>query len=148
MQLADIQDFYDLLPLALTSGQPNAEQFPLIRAAGCDLVINLAYISEQSGLPGEAELVRGLGMDYIHIPVVWTNPLPTDLEEFFDAMRRNQGRKVYIHCIRNMRVSAFMFLYRVLCLDQDPAEARQDLEMIWEPNETWRAFIARHLDSI
>jgi protein tyrosine phosphatase (PTP) superfamily phosphohydrolase (DUF442 family) len=141
-QLDDIQDFYDLSPLALTSGQPAAEEFQLIKDAGCELVINLAQINERSGLVGEDGLVKGLGMDYIHIPVIWTQPLPSDLEAFFEAMQANAARKIYVHCIRNMRVSAFMFLYRVLRLGVDEKDARLDLRMIWDPNEIWSAFIA------
>jgi protein tyrosine phosphatase (PTP) superfamily phosphohydrolase (DUF442 family) len=144
-QLSDIQDFYDLSPLALTSGQPTAEEFQSIKDAGCELVINLAQINESSGLIGEDTLVKGLGMDYIPIPVIWTQPLPVDLEAFFEAMRQNNGRKIYVHCIRNMRVSAFIFLYRVLQLGVEEKDARLDLRMIWDPNEIWSAFIAARL---
>jgi protein tyrosine phosphatase (PTP) superfamily phosphohydrolase (DUF442 family) len=147
-QLDEIQDFYDLTPLALTSGQPTAEQFPLIKEAGCELVINLAQIKEGSGLEGEDELVKSLGMDYIHIPVIWTQPLPSDLEAFFEAMRPNHGRKIYVHCIRNFRVSAFMFLYRVLRLGVDEKDARLDLKIIWKPNEIWAAFITERLSAL
>ena len=144
-ELEDIQDFYDLSPLALTSGQPSAEQFPFIQTAGCELVINLAQIKENSGLAGEDDLVKSLGMEYIPIPVIWTQPLPSDLDAFFETMRLNKGRKIYVHCIRNFRVSAFMFLYRVLRLGEDETTARIDLEMLWEPNEIWSAFIAERL---
>ena len=147
MELQDIQDFYDLSPLALTSGQPSAEQFELIHSAGVNLVINLAQIREGAGLAGEDELVKSLGMEYIPIPVIWDHPQPADLDKFFEVMQRSRGRKIYVHCIRNMRVSAFMFLYRVLCLGIDPSAARQDMEMLWEPNETWAAFIAERLAS-
>lgn len=144
-QLDEIQDFYDLSPLALTSGQPSAEQFQVIKEAGYELVINLAEVNECSGLAGEGEIVRGLGMDYVHIPVIWTQPLPSDLEAFFAAMQANRARKLYVHCIRNMRVSAFMFLYRVLRLGVDEKDARLDLRIIWDPNDTWSAFIAERL---
>jgi protein tyrosine phosphatase (PTP) superfamily phosphohydrolase (DUF442 family) len=144
-KLENIQDFYDLSPLALTSGQPTAEQFSLIKSAGCELIVNLAEIKEDAGLAGEGELVRSLGMDYIHIPVIWTRPLPSDLDAFFEVMEKNKGRKIYVHCIRNFRVSSFMFLYRVLKLGTDRADASLDLKIIWKPNETWGKFIEDRL---
>jgi hypothetical protein len=56
-------------------------------------------------------------------------------------MEANRARKVFVHCVVNYRVSAFMYLYRVLRLGVDPEDAIWDLRSIWEPDETWLAFI-------
>ena len=40
-----------------------------------------------------------------------------------------------------MRVSAFVYLYRVLRQGVDESTARNDLHRIWQPNPTWQAFI-------
>jgi hypothetical protein len=40
-----------------------------------------------------------------------------------------------------MRVSAFMFLYRVLRQDVPLEEARATMNQLWEPNATWQKFI-------
>jgi hypothetical protein len=45
----------------------------------------------------------------------------------------------------NMRVSAFMFLYRVLKQNVPESEATSDLHAIWEPDEAWSRFIAERL---
>jgi protein tyrosine phosphatase (PTP) superfamily phosphohydrolase (DUF442 family) len=80
-------------------------------------------------------------MDYVHIPVVWENPTLEDLERFFTAMDALQGQKVFVHCILNMRVSCFVYLYRVIRQGVPEPRAREAMRKIWEPDVTWQAFI-------
>jgi hypothetical protein len=42
-----------------------------------------------------------------------------------------------------MRVSAFMYLYRIIHEHINTEEAKQDLQKIWQPNETWQQFIEK-----
>lgn len=139
--LEQLTNYYPISPLILTAGQPTAEQIALIAAAGCDVVINLARPTSPNALADEAELVAAQGMDYIPIPVVWEEPTPDDLARFFAAMEANQARKVFVHCVVNYRVSAFIYLYRVLRLGVDPDEAIGDLRAVWEPEPHWTDFI-------
>jgi hypothetical protein len=44
-----------------------------------------------------------------------------------------------------MRVSAFVFLYRVLVQRIAVPEAERDLHAIWQPDEVWRRFIRDEL---
>ena len=41
----------------------------------------------------------------------------------------------------NARATAFSFLYRVLFEDAPIAEAKADMNTVWQPNEVWRDFI-------
>jgi protein tyrosine phosphatase (PTP) superfamily phosphohydrolase (DUF442 family) len=112
-----------------------------VKEAGYDVVINLALGTTPRDLSNEADLVTGQGMDYIHIPVIFDNPTDADLTRFFDAMDENQDKKRFVHCIANMRVSAFVFLYRVLRQGMAPDEARAMMQRIWQPNAVWQRFI-------
>ncbi|HEY5870857.1 MAG TPA: protein tyrosine phosphatase family protein, partial [Candidatus Tectomicrobia bacterium] len=76
-----------------------------------------------------------------HIPVVWENPTEADLARFFEVMDATQDKKRFVHCIANMRVSAFMFLYRVLRQGMPLDEARATMSQIWQPNPIWQKFI-------
>ena len=145
--LEQLTNYYPNSPLILTAGQPTAEQVTLIAQAGCQVVINLAMPTSSAALPDEAALVAAHGMDYIAIPVVWEEPTLDDLARFFTAMEANQARKVFVHCVVNYRVSSFIYLYRVLRLEVVPDEAIWDLRSIWEPDETWAAFIAAALET-
>ncbi len=144
MDTARLEDIYNYRRLSdelITSGQPTAEQLAAVAAAGAAVVINLALPNDTRALPDERGVVEALGMVYEPIPVVWTAPAPADLAAFFAAMDRHASRRVYVHCAANMRVSAFVMLYRVLRLGWPPAEALPDMQALWQPNATWQAFI-------
>jgi protein tyrosine phosphatase (PTP) superfamily phosphohydrolase (DUF442 family) len=145
--ISSIQNFLELSPTLGTSGQPFRDQFGLIASAGYTSVINLALTTSWDAVPDEPEIVRGLGLAHYHIPVEWEAPRRSDLLEFFDLMDLLEGQKVFVHCARNMRVSAFVFLYRVLRQGQSPAACRPDLEKIWQPEGVWQDFIQKSLDS-
>jgi uncharacterized protein (TIGR01244 family) len=144
--MPELTDIYNFLPLSdalLTSGQPTAGQFQSVAAAGVQTVINLVPETSDHALADEAGVVRGLGMEYIHIPVIWEKPARADLDQFMDAMDGQAGRKVLVHCAANMRVSAFVSLYRILRLGWKPEQAFQDVHRIWDPAgyPVWQQFI-------
>jgi protein tyrosine phosphatase (PTP) superfamily phosphohydrolase (DUF442 family) len=140
-QLSDIYRFRSVTDNLGTAGQPTAEQFEAVKAAGYEVVINLAMGNTPRDLPNEAQLLAEHGIDYIHIPVVFERPTEADLNRFFDAMADNQDKKCFVHCIANARVSAFVLLYRVLRQGVPVEEARASMRQIWEPNATWQTFI-------
>jgi protein tyrosine phosphatase (PTP) superfamily phosphohydrolase (DUF442 family) len=140
-QLSDIYNFLAISDDLGTAGQPTAEQLAAIKAAGYEVIINLALGTTPRDLPNEADLVTGYGMNYIHIPVVFDQPTAADMTRFFDAMDDNRDKKRFVHCIANMRVSAFVFLYRVLRQEIAPDAARAMMHQIWEPNPVWQRFI-------
>ena len=124
-----------------TAGQPTAAQFADIKAAGYEVVVNLAMPESPRALPDESELVAEQGMAYVHIPVVWENPTAQDLDRFFAVMDEHRDKKVLVHCAVNKRVSCFTFLYRVIRQRVPPEVARQALHEIWEPNAVWQSFM-------
>ena len=108
-------------------------------------VINLALPSSTYALKGEAELVTGLGLNYIHLPVTWEAPEIAQLRRFFLILQSLEEEPTWVHCARNMRVSAFVFLYRRLCLGESEDAASYPLREVWEPNPIWEAFISEAL---
>ena len=124
-----------------TSGQPREEQLAAIRALGVAHVINLALHSHEQALADEAASVRALGMAYIHIPVEFDAPTEEDYRRFCAAMGEVADARVHVHCIVNMRVSAFFYRYRRELLGMEEAEARGQMESIWRPGGVWARFI-------
>lgn len=92
-----------------TSGMPQPDDFAAMRQAGFDVVVNLALPTSDNALANEGELVSAQGMTYVHIPVNFDAPQPTDFERFAKIMDVCAGQKVFVHCAANMRVSAFVF---------------------------------------
>jgi protein tyrosine phosphatase (PTP) superfamily phosphohydrolase (DUF442 family) len=143
--LEEIYNFLRLSDRLATSGQPTEDQLTEIGQAGFDVVINLGLTGTDYALEDEAGLVRNLGMEYVHIPVIWEHPTLENLDEFTSTMEDHQGNKLFVHCAANMRVSVFMALYRILHLGWDRERAMEDVRKIWEPNATWDAFIQQAL---
>ena len=140
-RLAEIINFLQISNNLATAGQPTIKQFRAIADAGYETVINLALQTSDGAIANEAQLVQSLGMEYIAIPVNWESPTMTDLDKFLQAMEQRHQQKIFVHCAKNMRVSAFVYLYRRLLLNCDREQAIADLHKIWQPNETWQKFI-------
>lgn len=140
-RIETIINYYELADGLVSSGQPSPAEFSAIRDAGYQVIINLVPTDAQMALANEKEIVESLGMQHIHIPVIWDSPQVRDVENFFDAMQHNRDKKVFVHCEVNYRASSFMYLYRKKFLGVDEKQARQDLQWIWAPNETWKKFI-------
>ena len=124
-----------------TSGQPGRGDFHEIASAGYAAVVNLALGTSPDAIPDEGDAAAGEGMAYYHIPVVWTAPEMSDLDRFFSVMDSLRGGKVWVHCVLNMRASAFVYLYRLVNLGVPEDEARAPMDEVWEPDEIWQGFI-------
>jgi protein tyrosine phosphatase (PTP) superfamily phosphohydrolase (DUF442 family) len=129
------------------AGQPTESQFQAIRDAGYEAVVNLALPTSDHALSTEGSVVTALGMSYVHIPVDFKAPTSRDFQAFCGVMDAFDRRRIFVHCAANMRVSAFVFLYRVLHQQLPPAEAERDLHAVWQPDEVWARFIQDQLAS-
>ena len=139
--LADITNFRQYSATFASSGQPTKDQFSAIAENGFERIVYIAFTNNANALPDADQVVKGLGMEYMHIPVTWDNPLPSDFYAFADSLRRDTDKKTLLHCQVNARATAFSFLYRVIYEGVSIAEAKADMNTVWQPNETWRDFI-------
>lgn len=130
-----------------TAGQPTQAQFETIRASGFGVVINLALPTSDKAIANEGSIVASLGMSYAHIPVDFKAPTASNFRAFCRVLDAFNDRPAFVHCAANMRVSVFVFLYRVLCQRVARKEAERDLRAIWEPDEVWSRFIEEQLKS-
>ena len=135
--------WYRLDDRITTSGQPTEQQLADIHALGIRHIINLGLHSHEKALPDEAASVSRLGMTYIHIPVDFQSPTDGDFAQFCSAMEQLKEVPVHVHCIANYRVSAFLYRYRREVLGTDEAQARADMEQVWQPKGVWAAFVGR-----
>jgi protein tyrosine phosphatase (PTP) superfamily phosphohydrolase (DUF442 family) len=140
-ELEGITNFRQYSATFASAGQPTADQLQAIADQGFERIVYIAFTNNTNALPDEDQIVKGLGMEYMQVPVDFSNPLPDDFYAFADSMQRNTGKKTLLHCQVNARATAFSFLYRVLYEDVPLAEAKEDMNTVWQPNEVWRDFI-------
>ncbi len=144
----DIKNFIQVDEQVGTAGQPSAEQFKAVRDAGYEAVVNLLPNGHDKALIDEDALIRNLGMEYHHIPVAWAAPQLQDFTAFCEVMQKLEGRKVFVHCAVNMRVTAFYSSYAMKHLGWTRNQADALTARIWEASkdfkmdDTWRNFIA------
>jgi len=142
MQL-EAENPYQVFDWLWSSGQLSKRDIALVAESGVEVVINLALPTSSNALPGEAELVTGLGLTYVHIPVEWEAPRLEQFERFVGVLQAFRGQRCWVHCAKNMRVSVFIYLYRKLVLSEGDETARFPMQQIWKPNDVWQAFIDR-----
>ncbi len=100
--------------------------------------------------PEEANIVTSLGMQYIHIPVVWDAPSPDQLREFFQVMDALGNERVFVHCAANYRASAFVYQYLVLRMGIDPDLATSPILRKWLPDmdDNWKSIMELKVDDV
>ncbi|MFT5573963.1 MAG: protein tyrosine phosphatase (PTP) superfamily phosphohydrolase (DUF442 family) [Cryomorphaceae bacterium] len=139
-----IKSIYNYLPISertQASGQPTEHQLESIKYSGVKLVINLAPHHAENALDNRAAVVTSLGMQYKHVPVNFKYPSENKFNLFCELMERYESELIWVHCAANMRVSAFIFRYRVAILGELQEVTKKDLDKIWEPFGYWRDFI-------
>ncbi len=146
LESIDAKNAYQVFDWLWTSGQLSERDILGLSALDIDVVINLALPTSSPALPGEAELVTQQGLVYIQIPVEWEKPKPEQFAQFVGTLKAFEGHNIWVHCAKNMRVSAFIYLYRKLILSEIEEEASLPMREIWTPNETWQAFIKNICD--
>jgi len=141
MAIDDIRNFVALSEHLATAGQPSEQHVRELAAAGFGVIVNLGLLDPRYCLADEAGLTRSLGMEYHHIPVNFNAPQSDDLQKFFEVMYTSREKKVFVHCAANYRVSGFIALYAQSRLGWSAEQADAHVSRVWNPNDTWRAFI-------
>jgi len=140
-KLSDISNFLEYSASFASSGQPTEQQLKLLESKGFERIIYIAFSNSGKAFANEDVVIKELGMEYVHIPVIWEKPSAADFYAFADVMQRYPDKKSLLHCQVNYRASAFSFLYRVLYQAVPVDVAKADMNTVWVPNETWRALI-------
>lgn len=141
MTLDAIKHFVSVGDMLATAGQPTELELGEVAASGFDVVVNLGLLDPRYCLADEAAVVRALGLEYHHLPVDFQTPAVADFESFTAVMRAAQGKRAFVHCAANYRVSCFVALYGEAELGWSRAQADAHVARVWEPNATWLAFL-------
>lgn len=133
-----------------TSGQPSALEFESIAKSGFDVVINLALSNASNALENEDKCVSELGMTFIHIPVDFEEPTVKDLKIFLTLLYSlmTSGKKIWIHCAKNYRVSIFMYVYHKYILNTPIDKVDMRVFQEWTPSPKWQELMKVDMASL
>ena len=143
-----ILNFIKINELISTSGQLKIEEFEFIAKEGFEVVINLALNSSTNAIENEDKIVTSLNMSYIHIPVDFENPKISDLKLFLNILQALGANKVWIHCAKNYRVSAFMYVYHKYILHTPFEEIDLSIFEKWQPSLVWQELMKVQLEDL
>jgi protein tyrosine phosphatase (PTP) superfamily phosphohydrolase (DUF442 family) len=146
--MENILNYIKINELISTSGQPKAEQFELIQNQGFEVVINLALYNASNAIENENKVVTDLGMSYFHIPVNFENPSLSDLKLFLNTLQALGANKVWVHCAKNYRVSAFMYVYHKYILRTPFEQIDLSIFDIWSPSLPWQELMKVNLEDL
>ena len=80
-------------------------------------------------------------MIYIHIPVPFDAPELCHSQLFIKIMEPFSDKKIWVHRVKNYRVSAFLYHYLLYSRGFSITEAQKAMLPAWEPNEIWQQFM-------
>ena len=143
-----ILNYVKINELISTSGQPKIEELELIANEGFEVVINLAVPTTSNALENEDKIVSSLNMSYIHIPVDFENPKLSDLKLFLNILQALGANKVWIHCAKNYRVSAFMYVYHKYILHTPFEQIDLSIFDMWQPSSVWQELMKVQLEDL
>lgn len=143
-----ILNYVKINELISTSGQLKIEELELIANEGFEVVINLAVPTTSNALENEDKIVSSLNMSYIHIPVDFENPKISDLKLFLNILQALGANKVWIHCAKNYRVSAFMYVYHKYILHTPFEQIDLSIFDIWLPSLVWQELMKVQLEDL
>jgi len=146
--MQDILNYIEVNELISTAGQPSVEQFELLKDEGFEVVINLALCSSSNALENENKVVTELGMTYIHIPVDFEEPKVSDIKLFLNILQALGSNKVLIHCDKNYRVTAFMYVYHKYILNTPFDQIDISMFEQWSPNQNWQKIMKVSLEEL
>lgn len=140
--MESIKNFVQLTEDIATSGQPGVEEFKLIAEAGYEYIINLGMPNHPDAVKEEDRVISELGINYFHIPVKFDLPTKEQVRFFCNLMAFLKGKKIFVHCIMNYRVSAFMYHYLSKVEKHSEEKSRSLIFDQWEPDPIWQELMS------
>lgn len=119
--IAGVANATEPLPGVVTGGQPQASHLTSLKAAGCEVVLDIRDPMEQQ--PFGPAAVRALGLEYLNVPVSAATHTDETLARIRAAVQSFAGkRKALVYCNSGNRVGATLIPY--LMLDAGLTEER------------------------
>jgi len=106
------------LPGLVTGGQPQASHLEALKAAGCQVVLDIRDPMEPQ--PFGPSAVQALGIEYLNVPVSGSTHTDETLARIRAAVQSMAGkRKGFIYCNSGNRVGATLIPYLMLDAGMD-----------------------------
>jgi len=94
-------------------GQPSDQGFATLKEMGIKTVINLR--EEPGQIERERELVHGLGMNFLSVPMTpFQEPSEAAIKQFLELALNPESHPIFVHCLHGQdRTGAMVCIYRM-----------------------------------
>ena len=108
-----LRNFQEVSDTLCRGAQPSTEGFRELAKLGVHTVVDLRGAGGRSS--EEAQVVRGLGMEYVSIPLDgFQAPTPAEVSKVLTVLNTPAAGKVFVHCRRGAdRTGTVLALYRI-----------------------------------
>lgn len=111
-----------------------------LKAAGYQVIIDLRTPTE-SGVAEAQQAAEAAGLRWLNVPVTGT-PDAAQFVAVSAVLTAERPNKLLVHCSSNKRASAMVMLHRVTREGVSLADARRDMDVVWQPRKGWNDYIA------
>lgn len=128
-------------------GQPSEEDIAALKASGVRKIINLRREGEQNqplDPAAEGEVMKGAGLEYLHIPVDPKNLDPSSAAAVAKAVEESDG-PVYVHCAAGGRAVTHALLADAKAQGSSADKVFKKAEEIGAPitDEGFKAYVRK-----
>jgi protein tyrosine phosphatase (PTP) superfamily phosphohydrolase (DUF442 family) len=116
-----ISNFAQVSPILFRGGQPSAKAMQQLKDSGVKTIINLR--AEGGSTKKEEALAKKLGLNYVHIPLLFgAPPIPT-VVKFLQVVNNPENQPCFVHCRQGadrtgMMVGVYNILVRKMAYDK------------------------------
>lgn len=122
--VAGIANACQATPTLITGGQPTAEQLAAFKKAGGAVVLDIRDPMEPRPM-NEPETAKGLGLEYVNVPVVSGELTAAQIDRIREALNANKEKQVLFHCASANRVGGAIVAHFMLDLGMEEEEATE-----------------------
>lgn len=121
--LPGVANFAQISPILYRGEQPTAEGFAQLKKRGIRTIINLRTFH------GDSKLLKGTGLQYLHIYAKPWHPEEEDLLVFLKALLNPDNQPVFVHCQQGSDRTGYMVAsYRILEQNWTYAQAAAEMK--------------------
>jgi|ERR1043165_148907 protein tyrosine/serine phosphatase len=120
--LPGLTNFAQVSPILFRGAQPTEPGFKTLQKMGVKTIVNLRW------LHSDRAMLKGLGLQYVHIECQAWNPNDTEVAQFIQVLRNSKNHPVFVHCQHGAdRTGMMVAVYRIMEQDWGPAEAGKEI---------------------
>lgn len=128
LTLDGVENFARIDGVLYRGAQPEDYAYNELRNVGVAIVVDFRH--EPSEIASEKRAVEANGMQFVSLP--WTSrpgPIHDQVVAFLSLIRRNSGKKIFVHCARGAdRTGLMVALYRITFDHWSAEEAVKEME--------------------